>query len=732
MNGRLAFAYLCSVLYLRAEVADVLGRSDIVLERPNAKPEEAMPLGNGRLGVAIWAADGLTVQLNRADTLPGRLSPGQVTIDGVAALTGAPDYTGRVNLYNGEFQQSGGGMKTAVWVEPDSDVAVVDVTGAKPDRRQTVTLRLWEPRKPHIEQSDGIVVLSETWRDATAAGATGGTFGSLAAVAARGRDVQVTEHRPGEAELSLLPERDGSFRVWIAAPSFGGGNALQVARSTLAKAQKTADSEHRRWWNAFWGRTGLLKLASKNGEAEYFENLRAIDLFLAAAESRDRLPGSQAGVGDVFSAARDFHKWDPAAYWQWNLRMQVAANLGAGLFDLNAPYFRLYRENLSNIERWTKERMEGRPGACVPETMRFNGEGFENEEWTKAPGRNCDAGSPPYYNARTISTGAEVSLWIWRQYLMTEDRAFLAENYPVLAAAARFLLAYSTKDADGVRHTFPSNAHENQWDVHDPTTDICAMRTLFPVVVQAAQILGRDGELAKQAEEALKQVRKLPVQNGVIGQSYDPKATVHNTENVGLEPVWPYALIGIAGAQHDVGVQTFLQRPNKYQNDWSYDPLDAARLGLADEMKTALERITEKYQAYPSGLAQFVGPEFYREQIGVVAAAMQEALAQEFDGVLYLAPAWPKEWDAEGTVFLTHGSRVHVRVSHGKVESAVFQAGYSGMLRYHIDAESALRVDKGQVYDLVARRSGAAVPRLEGVPAQRPKQLGSRTIGLLR
>src|SRR5581483_4794529 len=271
------------------------------------------------------------------------------------------------------------------------------------------------------------------------------------------------------------------------------------------------------------------------------ENLRLIDLFTTAGESRGTLPGSQAGVSDLYSSARDFHQWDPAAYWHWNLRMQVAANLSAVLFDLNEPYFRLYSGNLANIEAWTKSRMQNRPGVCVPETMRFNGQGFENEGWTKSPGRDCDAGSPPYYNARTISTGAEVSFWIWRQYLATGDRKFLAANYPLMADAARFLLAYSPIGKDGLRHTSPSNAHENQWDVHDPTTDLCAMRTLFPAVSEAAQTLHRDADLIEKAGAALRQIPELPRTdsatlkkqlspaddtkgNDVIAQSYDQAA----------------------------------------------------------------------------------------------------------------------------------------------------------------------------------------------------------------
>ena len=138
--------------------------------------------------------------------------------------------------------------------------------------------------------------------------------------------------------------------------------------------------------------------------------------------------------------------------------MQVSANLGAGASDLNASYFRLYQENLNNILNWTRQHMGGRQGACVPETMRFNGRGYENEEWIPNAPINCGEDSPPYYNARTISTGAEVSVWVWAQYEYTDDMAFLKKNYPLMREAARFLLAYSTTGPDGKLHTFPSNA----------------------------------------------------------------------------------------------------------------------------------------------------------------------------------------------------------------------------------------------------------------------------------
>jgi alpha-L-fucosidase 2 len=756
------------------DVPSVVGRSDIILQRPNARPEDAMPLGNGRLGIAIWAADGMTIQLNRADTLPGRLSPGQIVVPGLSRLTSARDYAGRVDLYNGEFTESGNGMSATVSIDPDLDVVVVDVKGTNAKNPQTVEARLWSPRHARAQQQDTFGVLSETWIDSGVPGATGQTFGSLAAITAQARNVRVQANKPSTEKLSFLPNPDGSFRVLIASPAWRGGDPLKTAQRVFSSALHAPATRHRDWWNRFWNRAGLMKLTSSDRAAEYLENLRLVDLFTTAGESRGPMPGSQAGVGDLYSSAGDFHQWDPAAYWHWNLRMQVAANLSAGLFELNQPYFRLYTDNLANIQAWTKRRMENRPGVCVPETMRFNGQGFENEGWTKSPGRNCDAGSPPYYNARTISTGAEVSFWIWRQYLVTGDEKFLAANYPIMADAARFLLAYSRTANDGLRHTSPSNAHENQWDVHDPITDLCAMKTLFPAVIEASRILHKDPELVEQASAAMRQIPELPRTdaatlkeqlspaddtkgNDVIAQSYDQAALIHNSENLGLEPVWPYSLIGDDGALHELAVRTYWHRPNKSSNDWSYDPLQAARLGLSEEVKASLLQLTEKYQAYPSGLASFVKQEFYIEQIGVVAAALDEALIQDYDGLLRIAPAWPRDWDADATVYVERNSKVHVQVRQGRVLTVVFQSGFSGPMHVrnpwpgtsievtvaggrtiHSETKGSaieFAVERGKVYLIRNTNSRPNALRFEPVNGSRaalPKSLGSRTIGLWR
>jgi hypothetical protein len=755
------------------DAAGVLARSAVVLGRPNLDAAEAMPLGNGSLGVAVWSADGLTAQLNRNDTLPDRLSPGQVVIPGLAAVTGAKNYAGRLDLYNGEFQERGGGMTVRAFVEPDTDVLVVEVTGANPDQAQTAILRLWAPRAPHASIGGRMGMLSESWVDNTRPESSGRAFGSLSALTAEGRDVSAAVTDPLTVTLTFRPFPDGHFRISAAAPHFDGRGDAQTIAARQVVLQP--DSFHKNRWQAFWRHAAPIEITSKDGAGEYMENLRAIYLFVAAIEKGVEFPGSQAGVADMISAARDTHKWDPSAFWHWNLRMQVAANLGAGLPELNSTYFNLYRENLTGIEQWTQAHMKGLPGSCVPETMRFNGRGIEYEAaWTPvAVGLNCDARFKPYYNARTLTTGAEVGLWIWRQYLATGDRAFLERNYPVMASAARFLRAAQNPGRDGLLHTGPSNAHETQWDVTDPTTDIAAILALYPAVIEAATLLDRDADLVDKLKAGLKRVPPFPrtAQAGppalapatsdgsdVIAESWKPGDEDHNIENIGLEPVWPYGLIGDDSPLSALAQRTYLHRLHPNAVDWSSDPIQAARLGLGSEVGSTLIATTEKFQNFPNGMARWTdaGEEFYVEQSGVVADALQEALVQDYDGLIRIAPAVPPAWDFDGCVAVQGKTRVCVQTRNGAAATVAIEAGTAQPLKLRnpwpgqrvdvVLGTTGRKVVKGAIGPVIefpgiaggrylVEAQGRSVERLRfaavgGTPASVAKKLGSVQIGI--
>ncbi|MFJ2865592.1 glycosyl hydrolase family 95 catalytic domain-containing protein [Kitasatospora sp. NPDC087314] len=706
------------------DTPDVVRRSDIVLGAANTSASQFVPLGNGTLGAAVWAANGFTAQLNRSDTFPARKSPGQVVIPGLSRLTGAADFSGYLDVYDGMLHESGGGMTLTAYLRADTAELVVDVTGADPDSTQTAQVKLWSGRSPSASASGGTAALAETWVDDRGQGASGQTFGSLAGASAGGRNVVASNPDPLTVQVVFNPNADGTFRVVVAAPSWTGGDALGTVNSVIdadtTQPSSALSAAHLTWWHDYWGSAGLIKISSSDGSGEYVENLRTLYLYDAAAERGGSTPGSHAGVADLFDFAGDRQDWDPAAYWLWNLRMQVQANLSAGEASLNDPFLDLYASNVDNISAWTASKVPGTAGLCVPETMRFNGNGYYSGGES---GASCDVAITPTWNSLTFSSGAEAALWAWQEYLATDNLSLLQTNYPLISGAARFLLSVATSGSDGLLHT-QANAHETQWNVTDPVTDIAAMRALFPVAVQAAQTLGTDAELVGRLNAAIPRIPPLPrtdtaTQSHVLAPSADaggndmialsgqPTAPRHNVENLGLEAVWPYNLIGDNSQDTALAKRTYTSRSYVNANDWSNDSLHAARLGLASEVKNDLLAATRSFQKFPSGLALLTGgapydQQPYVEQSGVVAAAVSEALVQDYDGLLRIAPAWPTDWTGEGTVHVQHNTKVDVQVSGGTPTTVAIEAG----------ADRTMQVRSpwpGQPVQVVDGSSGAVV-----------------------
>jgi hypothetical protein len=406
--------------------------------------------------------------------------------------------------------------------------------------------------------------------------------------------------------------------------------------------------------------------------------------------------------------------------------------------------------------------------------MRFNGNGY----WYNGEGNaSCATQASPSYNALTITSGAEVGLWIWDQYQMTQDMTFLSTNYPVMSQAATFLLAWATTGPDGLLHT-NANAHETQWAVNDPTTDIAAMQALFPAVISAAGLLGTDSALVAQVEDALTKLPDLPrtdaashmqllsASDDAAGQdvyaiSYEPSAPRHNGENLDLEATWPYSLIGDNSPNLALATRTYKSRSYVHTPDWSVDALQAARLGLSDEVASALTAVTQNYQKFVSGLALLGGgtndgsSEPYIEQAGVVAAAMNEAFVQDYDGLLRVVPAWPQGWDGAGTIYVLGQSKVDVQVKGGTVTLVVVEAGSNAMMQVRnpwsgqaatvVDgttgasavastssATFALPVVAGHWYAILPAGQSGALPSVmvTGMPATGARTLGPVSIGL--
>jgi hypothetical protein len=95
--------------------------------------------------------------------------------------------------------------------------------------------------------------------------------------------------------------------------------------------------------------------------------------------------------------------------------------------------------------------------------------------------------------------------------------------------------------------------------------------------------------------------------------------------------------------------------------------VQAARLGLKEEVRNTLIKITQTNQNYLNGFARWGGDgkEFYVEQTAMVALALQESLVQDYDGLIRIAPAVPSEWDFDGSVSVRGNTKIWVQVRKG-------------------------------------------------------------------
>jgi hypothetical protein len=429
--------------------------------------------------------------------------------------------------------------------------------------------------------------------------------------------------------------------------------------------------------------------------------------------------------------------------------------------------------------------MGGLPGSCVPETMRFNGNGGN-----VSPGANASCSEPasPNWNALNISSGPEVALYMWQQYQATGDLKMLKKYFPFMKSTAVFQLAYQKVGADGLLHA-NANAHETQWAVQDPTTDIAVDLTLFPIIEQAATELGTasttDAALVQQVKKAYTQIPPYPrtdqatrtallnphytaaetdaadaTGTDMIAISYEPTAQRRNGENIELEPLWPWNTVSDQNSNlFALEQRSYDHRPNKGGNDWSMDAIDAARLQNPAEVRSNLISITKGHQVYPNGFADIgntVGYQPYIEQESGVATAVNEALAQDYDGIIRFAPAWPSDWNVSGSVFIQDNGKVDVQVQDGRLVTAAIEAGTSGTLRVKnpwagqqvevIDGENGHKVvapgsqdiltvpvKEGKSYlvqQVSAPTTGLPFAKVSGSAPSAARHLGSVQIGL--
>jgi len=368
----------------------------------------------------------------------------------------------------------------------------------------------------------------------------------------------------------------------------------------------------------------------------------------------------------------DWRKWD-APYWWQNTRMPYLSMCTSGDSEMTDALYKMYCRDLLEYHKYRAKMHTGHAGLYIPETMHFFGN-HRGKCYGKTPfaERTCKLQESRYHKWEWVS-GLEISHMMLDRYEHTQDETFLKETIiPFAHEVLTFFDLQYKSGPDGKLIMHPSQALETWWECTNPMPEVAGLHAVTDRLLGLSETL-TDPKMRAYWAEVKAKIPSLPVHeiNGVKmlvpAEKYDMRK---NSEEPQLYGVFPFRLCSFDKPNAQLGIEALNHRARKGNQGWRQDDIMMAYLGLTEQVR---EYIVGRASTKDAGsrFPAFWGPNFdwTPDQChgGVMMKAFQSMILQTDGKKIFIAPAWPKDWNAEFKLHAPYQTTVEGRVKDGEL-----------------------------------------------------------------